>query len=164
MAADHAAQVQAAQARIQDLETRHNASETRLGEVLIDGTIKDVAGKAGVRKTLSQALVRIARAGDVDGIRWDIRDGQPTPLVGESVKYGKDPTKPMSVEEYVDVVRQKMPDLFEPSTETGTVPGASGAQSRSSFVLTREQARDQKVYVATREAAAKAGQSVQITD
>lgn len=162
MKADHQAQLTAAQTRIKDLETKGAASETRLGEVLIDGVIKDVGIKGGVRKTLAQALVRIARAGDVEGIRWEIRDGNPVPVVGDAVKYGKDPSKPMSAEEYVALAREKMPDLFEPSNGTGTTPNTAGAGTGGAFTLTVEQARDVRTYQATKEAAAKVGQSVQI--
>ena len=160
MKADWSAKEARYQEEIKSASEAHSKSETRLSELLIDGTLRDAAGKRRAKAALTPLLIRGARHGDIDGIRWELRDGQPVPVKGDAIYPGKDPSKPMSAEEYLDLVAQKMPDLFEASTGGGA--SNAGRSQMGTFTLTREQARDTSLYRRTAEAAAKAGQQVQI--
>jgi len=164
MAADHKSQTDAAQKRIEALTSDLGVANDRLSGLLVDGSIKDAAVKARVRPSLLQALIRVARSGDVDGIKWILRDGEPTPVVGDAVKFGKDAAHPMTPTEYVDLVRAKVADFFEPSTGAGGRPDQGGSGPGGQFVLSAEEARDVSRYKAVKAAAEKAGASVQIVN
>lgn len=77
-------------------------------------------------------------------------------------------TDPMGIEEYVTVLRDKYPQAFEGHGNTGS--GANGATTGAGgrrsgpFTISREDARNHAKYVAAREAAAKAGAQLQVTD
>jgi hypothetical protein len=155
---DWTAKETAFQKELKEARDKVAANENQLSELIVDGALRSVA--TSVKRTLLPSFIRSAKSGDIDGIRWELRDGKPVPLVGDTVKYGKDPSQPMTPEEYLEVVKTKAPDFFESNTG-GAAPG-SGNRPTSKHVLTREQAADLNIYKAAKEAAAKDGATVQI--
>lgn len=138
----------------------HEGSISKLTEELsterIDNQLTLHATKAGVRPTaLTDVILRARRV-------WKLVDGQPVPMNGDSLVYGKDPSKPMPMEEWLDTLRKgDGAHLFEGSGGGGAA-NAGGQSNGRDVTLTRDQARDPQAYRAARAQAEKQGGVVTI--
>ena len=61
---------------------------------------------------------------------------------GDQVIYGKDPNKPISIDEWVSGLQQDAPNLFKMSAGAGTPPSSGGTSNAKVVRLSREEAKD----------------------
>lgn len=93
----------------------------QLSKLLIEGKIREVATKNGVRSTaLEDVLLRGQRV-------WKLQDGKPVPLnpEGQTI-YGKNGVDALSMEEWVGALATDAPHLFESSSGGGARGGTNG--------------------------------------
>lgn len=120
MAQAHQKEIERFNKLVADLTSERDGLNGKLSEVLIDNAIRDVATRNSVRKTaIEDVLLRGKRL-------WRLRDGQPVPMNGEDVVYGKDPTKPISMDEWISGLQNDAPHLFEPSSGGGATGSSAG--------------------------------------
>jgi hypothetical protein len=152
---DHAAQVGEFQKQSKTLESQLSTLNNELATERIDNALTLIATKKGVRPTaLTDVILRARRV-------WRLEDGKPVPKDGDTVIYGKDPSKPMPMDEWLDALRTgDGAHLFEGSGGSGS--SNTPTRDGKNIVLTRAQARDTAQYRAAREAAAKQGGIVMI--
>ena len=103
----------------------------RLSAKEIDALILDAGAKVGVRSTAIPDL--LARAKQY----WRLTDDGAVPMDGDKVIYGKDPSKPMTSEEWVAKLAEQAPHLFNPNTGAGAGGGA-GSGAGGAKTLTRK--------------------------
>jgi len=158
MRLDHEAQVKKFSQELEAERTEKGKLATRLSEVLIDSGLREAAVKAGVKST---ALIDLQLRGR--GI-WKLKDGQPVPLRDDgSVVFGKNPSAPMTMEEWVASLQAEAPHLFETNKGAGSEP--TNRQTVGGRVtLTRDQARDVRTWRAAQDQAAKTGAQVVVQD
>jgi hypothetical protein len=121
----------------------------------INSELTPLALKKGVRnEALDDVIARMTITG-VDGIKWDVDGDNVVAKAGDQIKYGKDPQKPMSFDEGLDLLATTAPHLFGENKGTGAHGNRSGGGS--SFVISNEEASDPAKYRAARDAAQKAG-------
>ncbi len=154
MKTDYENQITAFNKRIAGLEDENRGHHSRLSELLIDSAIREVALANGVKKAALPDV--ISRGKQV----WTLKDNVPTPMKGDQILYGKDPNKPLQMDEWVTGLQQEAAHLFEPSSGGG----AQNTQQGNSRVvrISREDARVTSKYRAAREQAAKLGVELQI--
>lgn len=112
----------------QALADRLAAADKRLGELVIDGAIRDAAAKAGVRASaIEDVLLRGQRL-------FKLVDGKAVPMDGDKVVYGKG-GDPLDVAEWVSGLTDQAPHLFEqsrgggaPQTQNNNVAGGAGGR------------------------------------
>jgi regulator of replication initiation timing len=165
--ADHSNQVNGFKTQLTEREQKLEALNGQLRKLTLDGTIREMASKKGLRpEAVSDAIARltILGVGSKDGkpgVRWDLRDGQVVALRGDDIAYGKDPSRPMTWDEGFEILSEEAKHLFAPSSGGGAGDGAMRTSGRD-VMLTREQAKDVATYRQAHEQAAKAGGQVVI--
>jgi hypothetical protein len=103
--------------KLQELTGERDTTLGRLSEVLIDKSLMEAATRGKVRETaIEDVLARGKRI-------WKLKDGQPIPMNGEEVIYGKD-SKPISMTDWIGELQNTAPHLFEGSSGGGA--GGSG--------------------------------------
>lgn len=117
---DYDAQVKAYQKKLSDMEVSHKTLSDELSKERIDGRLRDVATTVGVRKTALQDLINRGRQ------VWRLVDGEPVAMHGEQTIYGKDPAKPIAMEEWVKGLADDAPHLFELSSGGGAQNNTNG--------------------------------------
>lgn len=115
----------------QDQLQEHKAAQERLLQELsvvkINNAAISAATKRGMRATAIPDLTSRARA----VFRLD-NNGNPVPYIDGAVRYGKDGTSPMTVDEWAEGLVQAAPHLFESSAGSGAASQSSGgAQERN---------------------------------
>jgi len=164
---DHSNQVNGFQVQLTDRDKRLDALNGQLRKLTLDGTIREMASKKGLRpEAVSDAIARltILGVGSKDGkpgVRWDLRDGQVVALRGEDIAYGKDPSRPMTWDEGFEILSEEAKHLFAPSTGGGAGDSTFRSNGRD-IVLTRDQAKDVQAFRTAQEQAAKSGGQVVI--
>lgn len=159
MRQDYEARVAAFEQEKKNLAIERDKLNQRLEEVLIDTGLTQAAVKARVRETaIPDVLGRGRRV-------WHLREGKPLPLRddGETVIYGKNPSQPMNMEEWVASLQNDAPHLFEENRGTGAAPGGRSS-GNGRIVITREQARDVREWRRVNDEAARSGAQVVISD
>ena len=121
MQADHNNQVAAFKKNIDNLTKDRDQSTARLSELLIDNALRAAATKAGVKATAIE-----------DAVLWGkqlyrIKDGNPVPMRGDAIVYGKNPQEPMPMEEWLGTMIGEKPHWFEESAGGG----AGGGKGKS---------------------------------
>jgi len=160
MRLDFENQQKAYQQQMTALEQERGNLTTRLEEVLIDTGLTQACIKARVKESaIADVLLRGRRV-------WHLRDGKPLPLRddGETVLYGKNPSVPMSMEEWVASLQSDAPHLFEENRGGGTAPGGRPSSSGGRIVLSREQARDVRTWRQASDEAARSGAQLVVQD
>jgi hypothetical protein len=157
MKADHQNQVDEFNKQIEGLKKENASDKRRLSELLIDGSLRQAALKAGVHDSAVDDVVLRGRR------VWKLVDNVPTPLNGENIIYGKDANKAVEMVEWVTGLQTDAPHLFKPTGGSGA-PGSSSQSTAKNIVLTREQARDPQIYRNAKAQAEKTGASVTISD
>lgn len=154
---DHENQVTALNKKLEERESELQTVNGRLSELVIDQTASQALLKAGAREDALPFLLREAR--DV----YKMKDGQPVPVDKDgNTVYGSDPSKPMPFNEWAGNVLKEHPFLSKPSTGSGATNTTQGRGGE--FTISAEEARDFSKFEALQEAAAKAGQTVQVTE
>ncbi len=158
------------EARVQrqatDFKTREDALngengtlKSKLEELQIDNGIRAAAVNAKVLTTAVEDAVLLGKS-----VFKLNKDGVPVPMNGKEIIYSaKDATKPMSMQEWLADRAKDRAHWFEPSGGGGTPPAGKGpASNGKAMTITKDEAKDPAAYRAAKEAAAKAGQPLQI--
>jgi hypothetical protein len=154
---DHATQISEFQKNVKERESQLAKLTEELSTERIDNALVLHATKAGVRPGALPDVINRARR------VWRLVDGVPTPTDGDKLIYGKDPSKPLPMEEWLDGLRKgDGAHLFEGSGGGGASNTATS--NGRNVVLTREQAKDPSTYRAARQQADKQGGVVQIQE
>lgn len=98
---------------IEDRTKERDQLNGRLSELLIDNGLRQAAVKAGIRPEAVE-----------DAVLWGkqlyrIKDGNPVPMKGDQVLYGKNPNEPMPMEEYFSGLTTEKSHWFAESTGGG---------------------------------------------
>lgn len=156
-----------------DFETQKNGFETKITELndklkaangtletlTIDGAVREAASKMGLHDWAVEDAVMHART------IYHLQDGKPVPMKGDQIVYsGKKPSEPLPIGEWLESKAQEKPGWLKPNGGGGAGGDRRVGGGGSQFTLTREQARDPKVYNSTKEAARKAGQELVVVD
>ncbi|MBZ5499530.1 MAG: hypothetical protein LAP85_24285 [Acidobacteriia bacterium] len=158
MKADYENQIVAFNKTILDLKKDLKTANQTMAEVLIDNSIRAAAMKAGV---LEHAVEDVVLRGQKT---WTLKDKTPTAMKGDQVIYGKDPNKPISIDEWVNGLQQDAPHLFKMSAGAGTPPSSGGTSNAKVVRLSREEAKDPQKYRNAKAQAEKAGLPFEIAD
>lgn len=157
MQGDFQKRIDAADKIRDDLEGQVGSMQSKIKSLVLDSQIRRNAAELGILPSaVDDALYRakdIFSIGENDSVVAKDRDG--------SVLLGKNGRDPLSPAEWIDSMKEKAPHWFA-QNGGANASGGAGKASSGAFTLTREQARDPRKYRAAQEAAAKAGQSVQI--
>lgn len=162
MRKDHEAQVNGFKTQVTERDQRIAALTGTVKTLRINSELTPLALKKGIRaEALQDAIARMTIIG-IDGIKWDVEGDAVVAKVGDQIKYGKDPQKPMSFEEGLDLLATTAPHLFGENKGTGASGGAGKGAGPNVFTISDADARDPQKYQAARETAAKAGQTLTI--
>lgn len=147
------------QEREDALTARNSTLAKQLQKELIDNRLNDLATKNGVRP---EALRDVRLRGQQT---WRINEqGEPVALDGDKVLYGKDPTQPLTMQEWFTDEKKDSPQWFGESSGANSPPGNTQTRGNGQFVLTQEEAKNPQRYRMVKEQAEKAGQAVQIAE
>uniref|UniRef100_A0AAU7VGG7 Minor structural protein n=1 Tax=Dinoroseobacter phage vB_DshS_R26L TaxID=3161158 RepID=A0AAU7VGG7_9CAUD len=152
--ADHAKQLANLEAKIAELSGNYDGAVGQVKQLKVEGSLRQAAVEQGlVPSAIEDALSRamnVFKVGD---------DGSLIPENGSGTIYGKDGKTPMSPAEWLETMKETAPHWF-PAPVGG---GAGGGNNRGgAHTLSRADARDPSKYRAAKEAAEKAGVSLQI--
>jgi len=158
MVADFENQKIAFNNQIKTLNGANQSLTGELSELLIDGSLRQAAIKAGVHEAAVEDVVLRGR-----GV-WKLVDKKPTPMNGENIIYGKDPNQIITMEEWISGLQPVAPHLFKPTGGGGSPAGdaSKGTGGGKVIRLSREEAKDPLKYRAAKEQAAKAGTTIEI--
>jgi hypothetical protein len=130
--------------------------KTELAKERIENRMKSAVIAAGVREDAVDDLVLIgSRAWRLD------EDGQARAYDAEQRLYGKD-GEPISMAEFVAAQVKTRPFVLKASSGGGANDQGTSGRSGAVHTITREQARDGRVYEAAKVAAEKAGATLEI--
>lgn len=158
MQKDYDTKLDAAQKRTSELEESLQSKDSKIKELIIDGSIRQAAAKLNLHPSAYEDAIFRAKGQfdlDDDG-NLVARDDQGALLMGRN---GKDP---LSVDEWLDAMKEKAPHWFPAPSGAGA--SGSGGGRGGNFTISRSEARDPQKYQAAKAAAEKAGQPLQIVE
>jgi hypothetical protein len=117
---DYENQIKAFQKKLAELESHSTTLGAELAKERIDGRLREVAGRVGIEETALPDLINRGRQ------VWRLVEGEPVAMQGEQLIYGKDPAKPISMEEWADGLADQAPHLFKASTGGGAQNQVNG--------------------------------------
>ena len=103
----------------------------RLTAIQIDQSVVTEATKRGLRATALPDITARARA------TFKLVDGVPQAFDGQTPRFGKDGTSPMTLAEWVDALVSDAPHLFEANAGSGAAGSGGGAAGSASARATR---------------------------
>lgn len=104
-----------------EAEEKAGKLESQLSTVLIDKEVQSAVSSVGaVKKGAMQDVLSRART------VWKLQDGQPVPMEGDTVRYGKDGKSPMTMGEWAESLLEDAPYLFEGNKGGGAKGGGEG--------------------------------------
>ena len=166
MQADHNSQIATFKTQLDDEKGKLTRAQRRVRTLVLTTAIQNEAARVGVKpEHLDDVTWRLTERGLDGGIRFDLQEDEQHPdslptvvaLQGDQVKYGRDATKPMSIEEGLGMLREKMPGFFLPSSGSGAPQGGGARQVGNGLVISADDAKDHGKYARAREQAAKQG-------
>jgi hypothetical protein len=159
MQRDFNAQLTASKKRNEELESEVGSSKGQIKDLKIETAIKGSAAKLGLHSTaFDDAVFRARGTFDLDAEGNLIaKDATGAPMISRN---GRDP---LAVDEWLEGMKDRAPHWFPAPTGAGA-NGGGNRGGKNNFTLSREEARDPQKYQAMKEAAAKAGQSVEIVE
>lgn len=117
-----------------DFETKLSSETSKsqklqgqLEGLLIDGAIRDVAVRVGVRPTAIEDVLLRGRS------LFKLMDGKAIPMQGDDVMYGKT-GEAMSMEEWLGTLAASAPHLFEPNRGGGAAGGTSALMAGGKYI------------------------------
>jgi len=156
MKADYDNQISAFNKNIDGLKREVSEANKTVAEVLIDNSIRSAAIKAGITEAaVDDVVLRGQRL-------WTLKNKQPVAIKDDQIIYGKDPNKPITIDEWVGGLQQEAPHLFKASAGAGTPPNQGGGGNPRSVRLSREEAKDPQKYRAAKAQAEKAGVPLEV--
>lgn len=126
--ADHQQQVTKFQQELTDRDKQIIEGKNRLARLMVEaGITRAVTSKAGqVLGIVPQALADIARRA-LEVFQMDEKTQQMIPRKADgSIIYGKDPTQPMTMEEWLPTLKSDCPHYFKESSGSGGGNDAGG--------------------------------------
>jgi hypothetical protein len=135
------------------------------------GTLKSKYEREAIDGALRNAMAPLVKPEHHDDVANRLRpfwqfaeDGQMVPLRNGEVIWGKNPQMPISMSEQVEALLKDIPVFGLPSSGGGATNNGGTLFNRNGSVimLTREQAKDARVYREARERAEKTGADLQI--
>lgn len=107
--------IEAKEAELEDLRSKYEGANQKLGVLLIDDVTADLGTKHGVADTALRDLKMRARD------QFKIKDGKPVALDSEgNPVYGADGITPLSLDKsWVEGVKKEAPHLFRPAQGSG---------------------------------------------
>jgi hypothetical protein len=162
---DHANQLKAKDTLLKDTSEKLTSRQSLVRKLMLEGAITQAATGVVKPNMLPYVVGAFTQTG-IDGTKWDLSDkDEIVAMKGDQLRYGKDANSPMSIEEGFDLLRTSAPDFFLPSNGAGAAgSGNRSGGGRGAFTISRADAADHMKYRAVHAEAAKAGQTVQITD
>jgi hypothetical protein len=123
---DYDNQIKAFQKKVTDLEASSKTLADELAKERIDGRLREAAGKVGIRSSALPDLINRGRQ------VWRLVEGNPVAMHGEQMIYGKDPSKPIAMDEWIGSLSDDAPHLFETSSGGGAQnqPGGGSRNGR----------------------------------
>lgn len=146
--------------KIAELEGTLQNAHGELETLKIDGAVREAAGKLGLNEWAVEDAVMHARG------TYKLQDGKPVPMKGDQIIFsGKKPSDPKPIDEWLAEKVTEKPGWLKPNGGGGAGGDRrTGGGGTSQFTLTREQARNPKMYQQIQDAARKAGQELVITE
>lgn len=154
--ADHLAQMTGLEEKLAAAVGALDTSSNRVKSLTVDGALRQAAAELNlVPSAVPDALSRAMSVFKVED------DGSLRAEEAGVTVYGKDGKTPITPAEWLGGMKEKAPHWFPPPSGGGagggTGPGGGGA-----FTISRADARDVSKYRAAKEAAGKAGATLQI--
>jgi len=159
MKTDLESRLEAATEKLATLEGTNGTLSDKVKNLVIDGMVRQAGGELKLLPTaIEDAIVRAKGRFQLDENDNPVaRDEHGTLLIG---KDGKSPLKPV---EWLEGMKEQAPHWF-PTPSGAGAGGGSGSGNGNPFTLSRSEARDPQAYRTAKDAAAKAGQPLQIVD
>lgn len=159
MKTDLETRLAAATDKLAGLEETNGSLSGKVKRLIVDGMVRQAGSE--LKMVPSAFDDAIARAGNVFELDENdnpvARDGSGTLLIG------KDGKTPITTVEWLESMKPAAPHWF-PAPSGAGAGGGSGSGQGNPFTLSRSEARDPSAYRAAKDAAAKAGQPLQIVD
>lgn len=152
--ADHAKQIAKLEEALADRDEQLSSTQSQVKKLMVEGNLRQAAAELGlVPSAIEDALSRAMGVFKVND------EGALIAEENGSTVYGKDGKNPLTPAEWLETMKEKAPHWF-PAPTGG---GAGGGQGRGgSHTISRAEARNVQKYRAAKEAAEKAGVSLQI--
>lgn len=153
--ADHATQMTALEEKLATAVGALSGAQVRVKSLTVDGQLRQAATELNlVASAIPDALARAMGVFSVqdDGSLLAEQDGKTI--------YGKDGKTPITPAEWLSDMKEKAPHWF-PAPSGGGASGGTGREA-GAFTISREDARDVPKYRAAKDAAEKAGATLQI--
>jgi hypothetical protein len=155
---DYEKKLEAATSKISELETGLGEKDTKVKTLIVDSNVRQAASKLGIVPTAIEDVIYRAKQtftlDDKDNLV--ARDGNGALIIGKS---GKDP---LTVAEWLDNMKEKAPHWYPGSSGIGAGGGQGG--KGSAYSITKTEAQNPRTYQAAKEAAQKAGTTLQIVE
>jgi hypothetical protein len=113
-------------AKLTDIERRESEAKQQLARKNVEGSLRDVASKVGVNEKATADFIR--RGLDTFNLEGKAMDGD------EPVFSRKNPSLPLSMEEWALELQGEAPHLFNSSTGGGARGGEGGRSSATRYV------------------------------
>jgi len=130
MRAEFATQLEAKDKALGESTDSLEARDTELADIKIFGVLKDAALNKGLKKSALPDIVSRARAGD---IKWELREGVPTPVKENEIVFGKSGDV-MTPDEWVETQIVEAEHLFEPN-RGGGADGGDGKSGKDGMKI-----------------------------
>lgn len=153
--ADHQKQLDALNKALSVRDQELESTRGQVKRLMVEGNLRQAAAELGlIPSAVEDALVRAM------GVFKMSDDGKLIAEENGSTLYGKDGKNPLSPAEWLEGMKEKAPHWF-PAPSGGGAGGGGGGRG-GKHTITREQARNVQAYRAAKEAAEKAGATLQI--
>lgn len=154
--ADYEAKIANQEKAIAELNGSYEKAQSTVKQLKVEGSLRQAAAEHGlVPSAIEDALGRAMNVFSVgeDGKLIAEEDGR--------TAFGKDGVTPLTPAEWLETMKEKAPHWF-PAPQGGGAGGGSG-KGGGAHTISRADARDPQKYRAAKEAAEKAGSTLQIT-
>ena len=157
-------QIEKLNEQIKSLTDERDGFQSNFHGLKVDNFLHEGLAESKVHSTAVPDIIRNARD---DGFKFDADGDRVVQMDSEGgIKFSsKDPSKPLDVAEWLEGKKESHPHWWPASQGGGAGgSGSGGGSGAGDFVLSKADAQDSTKYAAAKEAAAKAGQTVQILD
>jgi len=155
---DYESKLEAATSKIGELEIGLGEKDSKVKTLIVDGHVRQAASKLSIVPSAIDDVIHRAKQKFAldDKDKPVARDSEGSLLIGKS---GKDP---LSVEEWLDSMKETAPHWFPGSSGAGAGGGKDG--KGGAYTITKTDATNPQAYRAAKEAATKAGVQLQMVD
>jgi len=155
---DYEKKLEALGTRNTELETGLGKSDSKVKTLIVDSNVRQAASALNVVPTaIEDVIVRAKQTFQLDdNDKLIARDSDGALIIGKS---GKDP---LTVNEWLDGMKEAAPHWFPGSSGAGAGGGKDG--KGSAYSITKSEASNPQIYQAAKAAAEKAGATLQIVE